>query len=36
MCTEMHPSLFKAPCSKQFARHQDFFLKKWEKVRGKA
>ena len=36
MCKGMHPSLFKAPCSKQFARHQDFFLKKWEKVRGKA
>ena len=36
MCKGMHPSLFNAPCSKQLARHQDFFLKKWEKVREKA
>lgn len=36
MCKGTRPSLLNAPCSKQLPRHQDFFLKKWEKVREKA
>lgn len=35
MCKGTHPSLFNAPCSRQLARHQDFFLKKMGEDKGK-